>query len=170
MSAKREEMNSAEIEPIVAQRVANAIEAIVAYETTLRMTHDLMDKVVCQGTTIARSVNNKRKWEESSRDNRVQQPSCKRPNRARTYTARINEKKAYVGYFPYCNKCKWHHNGPCFVKRNNYNRVGHMTKDCNVPIVATIQRTPVAKQVVVVTCYECGNRGYVRSDCPKTKN
>ncbi|GJY79342.1 hypothetical protein Tco_0485143 [Tanacetum coccineum] len=54
MSARREEMNSAEIEQIVAQRVANAIEAIVAYETTLRMTHDLMDKVVCQGTTIAR--------------------------------------------------------------------------------------------------------------------
>ncbi|GJU93833.1 hypothetical protein Tco_1318589 [Tanacetum coccineum] len=138
MSAKREEMNFAEIEQIVAQRVANAIEAIVAYETTLCMTHDLMDKVVCQGTTIARSINNKRKWEESSRDNRVQHPSCKRPNGARTYTAITNEKKAYAGSLPYCTKCKWHHNGPCFVKSDNCNRVGHMTKDCNVPVAATI--------------------------------
>ncbi|GJW33613.1 hypothetical protein Tco_0053645 [Tanacetum coccineum] len=76
MSARREEMNSAEIEQIVAQRVANAIEAIVAHETTL----------------------------QSSRDNRVQQPSCKRPNGARTYTARTNEKKAYAGSLPYYNK------------------------------------------------------------------
>ncbi|GKE31316.1 hypothetical protein Tco_1450638 [Tanacetum coccineum] len=138
MSARRKEMNFVEIEQIVAQRVTNAIEAIVAYETTLRMTHDLRDKVVCQGTTIARSVNNKRKWEESSRDNRMQQPSCKRPNEARTYTARTNENKAYAGSLPYCNKCKWHHNGPCFVMNDNCNRVVHMTKDCNVLVAVTI--------------------------------
>ncbi|GKA81063.1 hypothetical protein Tco_0787755 [Tanacetum coccineum] len=83
MSARRQEMNSMEIEQIVAQRVANSIEAIAAYETTLRMTHDLMDKV---------------------------------------------------------------------------------------PVAATIQRNPVAKQGVAVTCYESGNRGHVKSDCPKTKN
>ncbi|GKA13636.1 reverse transcriptase domain-containing protein [Tanacetum coccineum] len=129
-----------------------------------------MDKVVCQGTTIARSVSNKRKWEENSRDNRVQQPSCKRKNGARTYTTRTNEKKAYAGSLSYCNKCKWHHDGPCFVKHDNCNRVGHMTRDFSVPVAATIQRTPVAKQVFIVTCFECRNRGHVRSDCPKTKN
>ncbi|GKD19946.1 reverse transcriptase domain-containing protein [Tanacetum coccineum] len=170
MSARRQEMNFTKIEQIVAQRVANAIEAIVAYETTLRMTHDLIDKVVPQVTTMARSVNNKRKWENNSRDNCVPQPSCKRQNGARTYNARTNEKKAYAGSLPYYNKCKWHHDGPCFVKCDNCNRIGHMTKDCKVPVAATIQRNPVAKQGVVVTCYECGNRGHVKSDCPKTKN
>ncbi|GJX25321.1 reverse transcriptase domain-containing protein [Tanacetum coccineum] len=138
MSARRQETNSAEIEQIVAQRVANAIKAIAAYETTLRMTHDLMDKVVCQGTTIARSVNNKRKWEENSRDNRIQQPSCKRQNEARTYTAKTNEKKAYAGSLPYCNKCNLHHYRSGCAKCNNCDKVGHQARDCKVPVATTI--------------------------------
>ncbi|GKD49386.1 hypothetical protein Tco_1278362, partial [Tanacetum coccineum] len=51
-------------------------------------------------------------------------------NMARSYTARNNEKKGYVGSLPYCNKCKLHHAGPCAVRCRNYKRVGHMTRDC----------------------------------------
>ncbi|GJZ40559.1 putative reverse transcriptase domain-containing protein [Tanacetum coccineum] len=32
-----------------------------------------------------------------------------------------NEKKGYVGYLPYCNKCKLHHAGPCTVRYGNCN-------------------------------------------------
>ncbi|GJR88707.1 reverse transcriptase domain-containing protein [Tanacetum coccineum] len=92
---------------------------------------------------MAKSVNNKRKWENNSRENHVPQPSCKRQNGARTHTTRTKEKKAYARSLPYCNKCKG---------------------------ITMGRRTPVAKQGVDVTCYECGNRGHVRSDCPKTKN
>ncbi|GKD31983.1 hypothetical protein Tco_1242761 [Tanacetum coccineum] len=34
-------------------------------------------------------------------------------NKRRAYTAGNNEKKGYVGPLPYCNKCKFHHEGPC---------------------------------------------------------
>ncbi|GKA38904.1 putative reverse transcriptase domain-containing protein [Tanacetum coccineum] len=101
MSATRQEMSSAEIEQIVAQRVASAIEAIVVYESKIRMTHNSMD-----------------------------QPPYKRQNVVRAFTAGTNEKKAYAGNLPYCNKCRLHHVGSCTVKCNNCKRVGHMTKNC----------------------------------------
>ncbi|GJY00952.1 reverse transcriptase domain-containing protein [Tanacetum coccineum] len=41
-------------------------------------------------------------------------------------------------------------------------KVSHLTKDCWHPINANNQRT--------ITCYECGNQGHYRSDCPVLKN
>ncbi|GKE65958.1 hypothetical protein Tco_1520119, partial [Tanacetum coccineum] len=41
-------------------------------------------------------------------------------------------------------------------------KVGHLTKDCWHPINANNQRT--------ITCYECGNQGHYKSDCPVLKN
>ncbi|GKA10222.1 hypothetical protein Tco_0689655 [Tanacetum coccineum] len=35
------------------------------------------------------------------------------------------EKKEYAGTLPLCNKCKFHHNGPCTVKCANCKRVSH---------------------------------------------
>ncbi|GKD69352.1 putative reverse transcriptase domain-containing protein [Tanacetum coccineum] len=77
----------------------------------------------------ARSAENKRRLDNNLRDNRGKQPVFKRQtvggqNVGRAYTARNNEKKGYVGSLPYCNKCKFHHDGSCTV------RPGHFRKDC----------------------------------------
>ncbi|GKC79060.1 hypothetical protein Tco_1129834, partial [Tanacetum coccineum] len=61
MSATRQQVDSAEIERNVAQRVANAIEVIAVYETKIRMAHDSMDQVIRQEAKVARNANNKRK-------------------------------------------------------------------------------------------------------------
>ncbi|GJT67423.1 hypothetical protein Tco_1018903 [Tanacetum coccineum] len=50
-------------------------------------------------------------------------------NVARAYTAENNKKKRYVGSLPYCNKCKFHHEGSCTVRCGNCKRVGHMARD-----------------------------------------
>ncbi|GJU04413.1 hypothetical protein Tco_1120843 [Tanacetum coccineum] len=97
MSASRQGMTSAEINQIVAQRVSKAIEAIAIYETKIRMTHDPINQIIRQEITVEKNANNKRKFENHPKDNRVpQQPPYKKPNVARAYTIKANGKKAYA--------------------------------------------------------------------------
>ncbi|GJY57888.1 putative reverse transcriptase domain-containing protein, partial [Tanacetum coccineum] len=81
-------------------------------------------------------------------------PPFKRPNVggqnvARAYTAGNNEKKPYNGPFPFCNKCKLHHEGPCIMRCGKCYKVGHLTQDCKVTISTTsTQRSQVVNQRV----------------------
>ncbi|GJS73893.1 putative reverse transcriptase domain-containing protein [Tanacetum coccineum] len=116
-----------------------------------------------QGSVMASKAKYlKKQLNNSSRDNNAQQPSYKRQNVARAYSARPSEKKEYAGTLPFCNKCMFHHNGPCTVTCANCKRVGHLTRDCRSPTATNNQRT--------LTCFECGNQGHYRSECPKLKN
>ncbi|GJY11870.1 putative reverse transcriptase domain-containing protein [Tanacetum coccineum] len=136
MSASRQGMTSAEIDQIVAQRVSDAIEAIAIYETKIRMTHESMNQIIRLEITVEKNANNKRKFENQSKDN-------------------PNERKAYAGKLPYCNKCKLHHVGPCTVKCNNCKRVDHMTRDCKTFVAAMNQRSHLKNPKATITFYEC---------------
>ncbi|GKE95869.1 putative reverse transcriptase domain-containing protein [Tanacetum coccineum] len=119
---------------------------VIAAEPTrlqdaIRIANNLMDQKL-KGYTI-KNAENKRRFDNNSRDNRRQQQPFKRhnvngQNMARAYTVGNNvERKAYVGNLPYCNKCRMHHEGPCTVKCGNCKRVGHMTRDCRAAVAAT---------------------------------
>ncbi|GJV80654.1 putative nucleotidyltransferase, ribonuclease H [Tanacetum coccineum] len=56
-------MSVEEIERVVAQRVANAIEAIAIYETKTNMARKSMSQTKQQECKVAENANNKRKWE-----------------------------------------------------------------------------------------------------------
>ncbi|GKA32201.1 reverse transcriptase domain-containing protein [Tanacetum coccineum] len=114
-------------------------------------------------------ADNKRRIKNNPRDDYVQQPPHKRQNVARAYTAGHGEKKEYARTLPMCNKCKYHHTRPCTAKCENCKRIGHQTKDCRGLAVAADQRAPVANQRTL-TCFDCGNQGQYRSECPKLKN
>nr|GEU54782.1 putative reverse transcriptase domain-containing protein [Tanacetum cinerariifolium] len=79
-----------------------------------------------------------------------------KPDVSRAYTIRANERKAYAGNLPYCNKCMLHHVGPCNVKCSKCKRVGHITRDCKASVAAMNQRAHVENPKATITCYECG--------------
>ncbi|GJR26504.1 hypothetical protein Tco_1102736 [Tanacetum coccineum] len=43
---------------------------------------------------------------------------------AQASAAGTGERKEYAGTLPLCNKCKFHHSGPCTIKCSNCKRVG----------------------------------------------
>nr|GEV52475.1 hypothetical protein [Tanacetum cinerariifolium] len=137
----------------------------------IRIANNLMDQKL---KGYARSVENKWRLKNNSRDNRGQQPVFKRQNvggqnMERAYTVGNNEKKGYVGSLPYCNKCKMHHAGPCTVRCGNCKKVGYMTKDYKVTVTLNTQTSLVRNQLSIV-CYECGRPRHFRKDFPKLRN
>nr|GFB11503.1 reverse transcriptase domain-containing protein [Tanacetum cinerariifolium] len=98
----------------------------------------LMNKKI--STLIVRQAENKRKLDNTSKNNQKQQQPNKRQNIGRAYTAGHGEKKHYNGSKPLCSKCNYHHNGPC---------------------------TRASQKA---TCYECRNQGHYRRDCLERKN
>ncbi|GJR41020.1 putative reverse transcriptase domain-containing protein [Tanacetum coccineum] len=126
------------------QELGNVIAAEpTKLQDAIRVANNLMDQKLKE---YARSAENKRRLDNNMRDNRRQQSVFKRQNVrgqnvARAYTAGNNERKGYVGFLPYCNKCKIHHAGPCTMRCGNCKRVGYMTKDCKVTVTPNTQRT-----------------------------
>ncbi|GJU96813.1 reverse transcriptase domain-containing protein [Tanacetum coccineum] len=143
MPTTNQGMSFAEIEQIVAQRVANAIKTIAIYEAKTRMDRDLMNWVVRQKDKVAKNASNNRKWESDHSGSFSQNKGHKV---IRAYTTEPSNKKGYAGNLPFCNKCKFHHTGRCAAKCGNCKRVGHQTRYCRTLVLRAKQRPSVAKQ------------------------
>nr|GFB03087.1 hypothetical protein [Tanacetum cinerariifolium] len=167
MTTVNQGMSVDEIEQVVAQRVANAIEAIAIYETKTNLACKSMSQTERQGE----ETENKKRLDNTSKNNRNQQQQNKRQNTGRAYTVRHGEKKHYGGSKPLCSKCNYHHDGPCAPKCHQCNRFGHLVRDCRISINANttnIQKGTRASQKA--TCYECRNKRHYRRDCLERKN
>ncbi|GJW48872.1 reverse transcriptase domain-containing protein [Tanacetum coccineum] len=138
-------------------------------QEAVEMATELMDKKVI--TMAERQAENKRKFENTSRNNQNQQQQNKRQNTGRAYTAGTGERKPYGGSKPLCAKCNYHHDGPCAPKCHKCNKVGHFARDCRSTgnaNNANNQRGTGSGQKP--TCYECGVQGHYKRECPKLKN
>nr|GEV89439.1 putative reverse transcriptase domain-containing protein [Tanacetum cinerariifolium] len=118
-------------------------------QDAIHIANQLMDKKL-RGYA-ARSAENKRRME------------------TRAYTARNNEKKGYVGSFPYYNKYRLHHEGLCTIRCGNCKKIRHQTRDCRVTVTPNTQGDIVGNRQGNV-CYECGGPGHFRKDCPKMRS
>nr|GEY40782.1 putative reverse transcriptase domain-containing protein [Tanacetum cinerariifolium] len=92
-------------------------------------------------TYAERQNDNKRKTDDSSRNSLQQQP-YKKQNVAREYTAGPGEKKRY----------------------------GHTTMDCRVNTNNNNNNNNNNRNKKAGACYECGNTGHIKRNCPKLKN
>ncbi|GJS56156.1 putative reverse transcriptase domain-containing protein [Tanacetum coccineum] len=138
-------------------------------QEAVEMATELMDKKV--STIAERQAENKRKFENTSRNNQNQQQQNKRQNTGRAYTAGTGEKKPYGGSKPLCAKCNYHHDGPCAPKCHKCNKFGHFARDCRSAgnaNNANNQRGTGSGQKP--TCFECGVQGHFKRECPKLKN
>nr|GFB14293.1 hypothetical protein [Tanacetum cinerariifolium] len=88
----------------------------------------LMNKKI--STLVECQTENKKRLDNTSKNNQNQQQLNKRQNTGRAYTARHGEKKHYCGSKPLCSKCNYHLDGPCAPKCHKCNRVGHLARDC----------------------------------------
>ncbi|GJY78475.1 hypothetical protein Tco_0484276 [Tanacetum coccineum] len=124
---------------------------------------ELMDKKIL--TIAERQAENKRKFEDTSRNNQNQQQPFKKNNVARAYTAGSGEKKPYGGSKPLCPKCNYHHDGPCAPKCTNCKRISHLACDCKSrPATANNNQRAQRANQRVLTFFECGAQGHFRSD------
>ncbi|GJR60413.1 putative reverse transcriptase domain-containing protein [Tanacetum coccineum] len=120
---------------------------------------ELMDKKIL--TFAECQTENKRKFEDTSRNNQNQKQLFKRNNVAWAYTIGPGEKKPYGGSKPLCPKCNYHHDGQCPPKCANCKRTGYQTRDCRSPTAANNnQRAQGAGNGnAVARAYVVGNAG-----------
>ncbi|GJZ43795.1 putative reverse transcriptase domain-containing protein [Tanacetum coccineum] len=62
--------------------------------------------------------------------------------------AGYNERRGYAKPWPYCNKCKLHHEGQCTMRCSNCKKVRHMARDCKAIVATTTRGAPELNQKV----------------------
>ncbi|GKB27580.1 hypothetical protein Tco_0866981 [Tanacetum coccineum] len=97
MTTINQGMSVEEIERVVAQRVANAIEAIAIYKTKTNMASKSMSQTERQKDKVSENASNNRKWEGNHNGNSSQQNKGNKVPRA--HTTRPINKKAYANLY-----------------------------------------------------------------------
>ncbi|GJZ45536.1 reverse transcriptase domain-containing protein [Tanacetum coccineum] len=214
-------MSVEEIERVIAERVANAIEAIAIYETKTNMARKSISQTKQQECKVAENANNKRKWEGNHNgqctvkfgnckkvDHMTQ--DCRNPAAARNqrthacykcgslrhfksecpivkFQKRVDKKISTLAERQTENKRKFEN-----TSRNSQNQqqqqIAKFTArlHCRAPgrgnyyggpraIVRPTNDNTTNNQRGTgtsqkVNCYECGNQGHYKRDCPERKN
>ncbi|GJT46314.1 putative reverse transcriptase domain-containing protein [Tanacetum coccineum] len=151
-------------------------------EEAITITQRLMDQVIkhnfVQGTNDHKrkfddrrtftnnNYQNNRNNNNNNRNNDHQQQHNRRQETVRAYVVTPTENNRYTGSLPLCKKCTLHHTGPCIVKCQTCNKVGHLTRNCKNKGPAIGRNL----QPVSVTCHACGDKGNYKSQCSRANN
>ncbi|GKB71352.1 reverse transcriptase domain-containing protein, partial [Tanacetum coccineum] len=148
-------------------------------EEAINIAQRLMDQVT-KHTPVQVSSDHKRKFDDrrtfnnnnyrntntNNRYNNHQPQQNRRQETFRSYAVTPTENNGYTRNRPLCKKCTLHHIGPCTVKCNTCNKVGHLTKNYRNKGPATGSNL----LPVTVTCHACGEKGHYANQCRKTTN
>nr|GEY98540.1 hypothetical protein [Tanacetum cinerariifolium] len=138
----------------------------------VRMAHKLMEqKSQARDENIL--VGKKRKWENYQSGNRsgkrnhkdnlrqTSQNNQKKGNTRAMVTA-PTDGKVSSGSLSLCERCFTHHVGPCTIKCHKCGKIKHKPRYCKENNVAMGANT-----LPILTCYDCGEQGHTRNQCPK---
>ncbi|GJT24197.1 putative reverse transcriptase domain-containing protein [Tanacetum coccineum] len=148
-------------------------------EEAINIARRLMDQVT-KHTPVQVSSDHKRKFNDkrtfnnnnycytntNNCYNNHQSQQNRRQETFKSYAVTSTENNGYIGNRPLCKKCTLHHIGPCTVKCNTCNKVGHLTKNYR-------NKGPTTRSnmlLVTVTCHACGEKGHYANQCRKTTN
>ncbi|GJS56141.1 reverse transcriptase domain-containing protein, partial [Tanacetum coccineum] len=151
-------------------------------EEAITITQRLMDQVT-KHNSVQGTNDHKRKFDDrrtftnnnyqnnhnnnnNNRNNDHHQQQNRRQETARAYAATLTKNSRYTRSLPLCKRCTLHHKGPCTVKCQTCNKVGHLTRNYRNKGPATGSNL----QPVSVTCHACGEKGHYRNQCPKANN
>ncbi|GJZ00083.1 putative reverse transcriptase domain-containing protein, partial [Tanacetum coccineum] len=124
-------------------------------QDAIEFTTEHMDQKISSLTE--RQANNKRKFDDISKNNQSQQQPPKRNNVARAYAAGSGEKKP-VGHLARDYKTLANPN-------NNNNNHNNNNKNNNNNNQRALRANPG-----VLTCNECGAQGHFKRNCPRLRN
>ncbi|GJV99080.1 putative ribonuclease H-like domain-containing protein [Tanacetum coccineum] len=116
-----------------------------------------------------RTFNNNNYYRNTNTNNRYNNHQLQwniRHETFRSYAVTPTKNNGYIGKHPLCKKCTLYHTGPCTVKCNTCNKVGHLTKNYRNKGPATGSNL----LPVTVTCHACGEKGHYANQCRKTTN
>ncbi|GKB82987.1 reverse transcriptase domain-containing protein, partial [Tanacetum coccineum] len=149
-------------------------------EEAITITQRLMDQVT-KHNSVQGTKDHKRKFDDrrtfnnnnhqnnhnnnNNRNNDHQQQHNIRQEIVRAYVITPTENSRYTGSFLLCKKCTLHHTGPCTIKCQTCNKVGHLTRNCRNKGPATKSNL----QPVSVTCHACGEKGHYKSQCSRAR-
>ncbi|GJT82978.1 reverse transcriptase domain-containing protein [Tanacetum coccineum] len=111
-------------------------------EEAINITQRLMDQVTrhisVQGTNDHKRKfddrrtfnNNNYQNDRNNNNNDHHQQQNRRQETFRAYATTPTENHGYVGPHPLCKRCTLHHTGPCTIRCQTCNKVGHQTRNC----------------------------------------
>ncbi|GKE29829.1 reverse transcriptase domain-containing protein, partial [Tanacetum coccineum] len=180
--------NSEKLMEVFIGRLPRSIEGNVTaskpqtLDEAITITQSLMDQVTkhnsLQGTNYHKrkfddrrtftnnNYQNNRNNNNNNRNNDHHQQQNKRKETVRAYAATPTKNNRYAGSLPMCKRCALHHTGPCIVKCQTCNKVGHQTSNCKNKGPATGSNL----QPVTVICHACGEKRHYKNQCPKANN
>ncbi|GJZ40580.1 reverse transcriptase domain-containing protein [Tanacetum coccineum] len=119
----------------------------------------------CNNNNHSNSRNNNNYQDNRNNNNRNNdhhQQQNRRQETFRAYTAN----NGYTRNRPLCKRCTLHHIGPCTIKCQTCNKVGHLTRNCKNKGPSTRNNL----QPVSITCNACGEKGHYANQCSKANN
>lgn len=128
-------------------------------------THTARQEAMNTPTEPSRGGRKKRKFWDKKKEHVNQGQLKKQPTMASTTQIPV---RPYLGSFPKCDRCLYHHRGPCRdMQCIKCGREGHTARSCRAPVRRITRTTDTG---TTQTCYGCGKKGHFKRNCPVTKN